>query len=161
MLREQLGAAVRGTKRRATHISLADWLIAVLLTLTLLGCLVSGTKELRLQAQCREALAQVKSARLAARIVSARCYAAGQPFADFTAGDGLCDGLQEEICELGSLQGTVRLTRTDANGYDIGRLVYQKGDVLAIYDAEDGFTVYRAAQRLYYPLQEDAHAAVS
>ena len=161
MLREHLGAAVRGTRRKATHIPLSDWLVAVLLTLLLLGCLVSGAKELHLQSQSREALAQVKSARLAARIVSARCYAAGQPFADFTAEDGLCDGLQEDICELGGLQGTVRLIRTDANGYDIGCLVYQRGDLLAVYDAEDGFAVYCAAQRLYYPLQEDTHAAVS
>ena len=151
MLREHLGAAVRGTRRKATHIPLSDWLVAVLLTLLLLGCLVSGAKELHLQSQSREALAQVKSARLAARVVSARCYAAGLPFADFTAEDGLCDGLQ----------GTVRLIRTDANGYDIGCLVYQKGDLLAVYDAEDGFAVYRAAQRLYYPLREDTHAAVS
>ena len=161
MLRESIGAAIRGTGRKAARTPLSVWIAVVLLVLSIVASLVSGVRELRLQAQSREALAQVKSARLAARIVSARCYAAGQPFADFTAGDGLCDGLQEEICELGSLQGTVRLTRTDANGYDIGRLVYQKGDVLAIYDAEDGFTVYRAAQRLYYPLQEDAHAAVS
>ena len=151
MLREHLGAAVRGARRKATHIPLSDWLVAVLLTLLLLGCLVSGAKELHLQSQSREALAQVKSARLAARVVSARCYAAGLPFADFTAEDGLCDGLQ----------GTVRLIRTDANGYDIGCLVYQKGDLLAVYDAEDGFAVYRAAQRLYYPLREDTHAAVS
>ena len=54
----------------------------------------------------------------------------------------------------------MQLTRTDAAGYSVQRLVYQDGAVCAVYDAEDGFSVYYTAQRLYYPLQEGADAAV-
>ena len=135
MLRESIGAAIRGTGRKVARTPLSVWIAALLLVLAVFTSLVSGVRELRLQAQSREALAQVKSARMAARIVSAQCFSAGQPFADFTAADGLSQGLQEEIRELASLPGTVQLTRTDAAGYSVQRLVYQEGAVCAVYDA--------------------------
>ena len=79
MLRESIGAAIRGTGRKAARTPLSVWIAALLLVLAVFTSLVSGVQELRLQAQSREALAQVKSARMAARIVSAQCFSAGQP----------------------------------------------------------------------------------
>ena len=82
MLRESIGAAIRGTGRKAARTPLSVWIAVVLLVLSIVASLVSGVRELRLQAQSREALAQVKSARLAARIVSSQCFsAAGENFA--------------------------------------------------------------------------------
>ena len=72
MLRESIGAAIRGTGRKVARTPLSVWIAALLLVLAVFTSLVSGVRELRLQAQSREALAQVKSARMAARIVSAQ-----------------------------------------------------------------------------------------
>ena len=94
-----------------------------------------------LSGRAREALAQVKAARLAASAVSAQCYSAGQTFADQTSADGFADGIAEEIRTLGSLPGTVTLLQIDPNGYTVQRLLYQENGMYAIYDADGGYRV--------------------
>lgn len=103
-----------------------------------------------LSGPCAEALAQVKAARLAASAVSAQCYSAGQTFADQTSADGFADGIAEEIRTLGSLPGTVTLLQIDPNGYTVQRLLYQENGMYAIYDADGGYRVFRAEDRLQY-----------
>ena len=98
----------------------------------------------------REALAQVKAARLAASAVSAQCYSAGQAFADQTSADGFADGIAEDIRTLGALPGTVTLLQIDPNGYTVQRLLYQENGMYAIYDADGGYRVFRAEDRLQY-----------
>ena len=119
---------------------------------------MTGAAELRYQARAREALAQVKAARLAAGAVSAQCYSAGRTFADQTTADGFADGVAEEIEELGALPGSVSLLQVADNGYTVQRLLYQENSIFAVYDAAEGYRVFRAEDRLHY-LTEASHAA--
>ena len=119
---------------------------------------VTGAAELRYQARAREALAQVKAARLAAGAVSAQCYSTGRTFADQTTADGFSDGVAEEIETLGALPGSVSLLQVADNGYTVQRLLYQENNIFAVYDAAEGYRVFRAEDRLHY-LTEASHAA--
>lgn len=159
MLREHLGAAVRGTRRRIARFSAAEILCAVLLVVVLGYTLAAGAMQLRIQGLSREALAQVKSARLAARSIAAECYATGTPFADQTNPDGLAEGVAAQIEQLAALPGSVQLLQTDDTGYGVIRLSYTEGDICAVYISGDGYYVYHTGRRLYYPTQEVAHAA--
>ena len=60
------------------------------------------------------------------------------------------DGIAEEIRTLGSLPGTVTLLQIDPNGYTVQRLLYQENGMYAIYDADGGYRVFRAEDRLQY-----------
>ena len=67
-----------------------------------------------------------------------------------TGADGFADGIAEEIRTLGSLPGTVTLLQIDPNGYTVQRLLYQENGMYAIYDADGGYRVFRAEDRLQY-----------
>ena len=136
MLAARLGAWLRHTGERWAKAAFAEKLAVLLALGAILYTIVTGAAELRYQARAREALAQVKAARLAASAVSAQCYSAGQTFADQTSADGFADGIAEEIRTLGSLPGTVTLLQIDPNGYTVQRLLYQENGMYAIYDAD-------------------------
>ena len=119
---------------------------------------VTGAAELRYQARAREALAQVKAARLAAGAVSAQYYATGRPYADQTSPDGFADGVADAIETLGALPGTVTLLQIGGNGYTVEKLLYCENGMYAIYDAAEGYRVFRAEDRLQYSA-EVGHAA--
>ena len=144
MLAARLGAWLRHTWERWAKAAFAEKLAVLLALGAVLYTIVTGAAELRYQARAREALAQVKAARLAASAVSAQCYSAGQTFADQTSADGFADGIAEEIRTLGSLPGTVTLLQIDENGYTVRRLLYQENGMAAIYDADTGYRVFRA-----------------
>ena len=150
MLAARLGAWLRHTGERWAKAAFAEKLAVLLALGAVLYTIVTGAAELRYQARAREALAQVKAARLAASAVSAQCYSAGQTFADQTSADGFADGIAEEIRTLGSLPGTVTLLQIDPNGYTVQRLLYQENGMYAIYDADGGYRVFRAEDRLQY-----------
>ena len=97
MLAARLGAWLRHTGERWAKAAFAEKLAVLLALGAVLYTIVTGAAELRYQARAREALAQVKAARLAASAVSAQCYSAGQTFADQTSADGFADGIAEEI----------------------------------------------------------------
>ena len=84
MLAARLGAWLRHTGERWAKAAFAEKLAVLLVLGSVLYTIVTGAAELRYQARAREALAQVKAARLAASAVSAQCYSAGQTFADQT-----------------------------------------------------------------------------
>lgn len=150
MLAARLGAWLRHTGERWAKAAFAEKLAVLLALGAVLYTIVTGAAELRYQARARETLAQVKAARLAASAVSAQCYSAGQTFADQTSADGFADGIAEEIRTLGSLPGTVTLLQIDPNGYTVQRLLYQENGMYAIYDADGGYRVFRAEDRLQY-----------
>lgn len=150
MLAARLGAGLRHTGERWAKASFAEKLAALLAAAAIIYTVVTGAAELRYQARAREALAQVKAAQLAARAVAAQCYAGGRPYADQTSPDGFADGVAEEIETLGSLPGTVTLLQIDANGYTVQKLLYQEDGMFAVYDAETGYRVFRAEDRLQY-----------
>lgn len=145
MLAARLGAWLRHTGERWAKAAFAEKLAVLLALGAVLYTIVTGAAELRYQARAREALAQVKAARLAACAVSAQCYSAGQ-----TSADGFADGIAEEIRTLGSLPGTVTLLQIDTNGYTVQRLLYQENGMYAVYDADGGYRVFRAEDRLQY-----------
>ena len=128
----RLGAWLRHTGERWAKAAFAEKLAVLLALGAVLYTIVTGAAELRYQARAREAMAQVKAARLAASAVSAQCYSA------------------EEIRTLGSLPGTVTLLQIDPNGYTVQRLLYQENGMYAIYDANGGYRVFRAEDRLQY-----------
>lgn len=150
MLAARLGAWVRHTGERWVKATLAEKLALLLAAGAVIYTIVTGAVELRYQARAREALAQVKAARLAAGAVSSQCYANGCAFADQTTADGFADGVAEEIETLGALPGTVTLLQIDENGYTVRRLLYQENGMAAIYDADTGYRVFRAEPRLEY-----------
>lgn len=150
MLAARLGAWVRHTGERWVKATLAEKLALLLAAGAVIYTIVTGAVELRYQARAREALAQVKAARLAAGAVSSQCYANGSAFADQTTADGFADGVAEEIETLGALPGTVTLLQIDENGYTVRRLLYQENGMAAIYDADTGYRVFRAEPRLEY-----------
>lgn len=150
MLAARLGAGLRHTGERWAKASFAEKLAALLAAAAIIYTVVTGAAELRYQARAREALAQVKAAQLAARAVAAQCYASGRQYADQTSPDGFADGVAEEIETLGSLPGTVTLLQIDANGYTVQKLLYQEDGMFAVYDAETGYRVFRAEDRLQY-----------
>lgn len=150
MLAARLGAWVRHTGERWAKATLAEKLALLLAAGAVVYTIVTGAVELRYQARAREALAQVKAARLAAGAVSAQCYSNGRAFADQTTADGFADGVAEEIKTLGALPGTVTLLQIDENGYTVLRLLYQENGMAAIYDADAGYRVFRAEPRLAY-----------
>ena len=59
-------------------------------------------------------------------------------------------GIAEEIETLGSLPGTVTLLQVSADGYTVQQLLYAEGEMRALYDAETGYTVWRAEPRLRF-----------
>ena len=139
MLAARLGAWLRHTGERWAKAAFAEKLAVLLALGAVLYTIVTGAAELRYQARAREALAQVKAARLAASAVSAQCYSAGQTFADQTSADGFADGIAEEIRTLGSLPGTVTLLQIDPDGYTVQRLLYQENGMYAIYERLPAF----------------------
>ena len=76
MLAARLGAWLRNTGEKWARTSFAEKLALLLALLAVVYTVVTGAAELRYQARAREALAQVKAARLAAGAVSAQCYSA-------------------------------------------------------------------------------------
>ena len=117
MLAARLGAWLRNTGEKWAKTSFAEKLALLLALLAVIYTVVTGAAELRYQARAREALAQIKAARLAAGAVSAQCYSAGRTFADQTTADGFADGVAEEIETLGALPGSVSLLQVADNGY--------------------------------------------
>ena len=158
MLAARLGAWLRNTGEKWARTSFAEKLALLLALLAVIYTVVTGAAELRYQARAREALAQVKAARLAAGAVSAQCYSAGRTFADQTTADGFADGVAEESETLGALPGSVSLLQVADNGYTVQRLLYQENSIFAVYDAAEGYRVFRAEDRLHY-LTEASHAA--
>ena len=71
---------------------------------------------------------------------------------------GFADGVAEEIEALGALPGSVSLLQVADNGYTVQRLLYQENSIFAVYDAAEGYRVFRAEDRLHY-LTEASHAA--
>ena len=102
------------------------------------------------------ALTQIKAAQLAARAVSAQCYSAGTPFADQSTHDGFAEGIAGQIETLGALPGAVTLLQISEDGYTVEQLLYAEGDMRALYDAETGYTVWRAEQRIRFDRSEGA-----
>ena len=158
MLAARLGAWLRNTGEKWAKTSFAEKLALLLALLAVIYTVVTGAAELRYQARAREALAQIKAARLAAGAVSAQCYSAGRTFADQTTADGFADGVAEEIETLGALPGTVTLLQIGGNGYTVEKLLYCENGMYAIYDAAEGYRVFRAEDRLQYSA-EVGHAA--
>ena len=117
---------------------------------------LAGYTELDRQGKARAALTQVKAAQLAARAVSAQCYSAGTPFADQSTHDGFAEGIAGQIETLGALPGTVTLLQISEDGYTVEQLLYAEGDMRALYDAETGYTVWRAEQRIRFDRSEGA-----
>lgn len=150
MLAARLGAWLRHTGERWAKTTFAEKLAALLALAAVIYTILTGAVELRYQARAREALAQVKAARLAASAVSAQYYSTGRSFADQTTADGFADGVAEEIETLGALPGTVTLLQISADGYTVQKLLYQENGMYAIYDAAEGYRVFRAEDRLQY-----------
>ena len=158
MLAARLGAWLRNTGEKWARTSFAEKLALLLALLAVIYTVVTGAAELRYQARAREALAQIKAARRAAGAVSAQCYSTGRTFADQTTADGFADGVAEEIETLGALPGTVTLLQIGGNGYTVEKLLYCENGMYAIYDAAEGYRVFRAEDRLQYSA-EVGHAA--
>ena len=66
--------------------------------------------------------------------------------------------MAEEIETLGSLPGTVTLLQINTDGYTLEKLLYCENGMYAIYDAAEGYRVFRAEDRLQYGA-EAGHAA--
>ena len=144
MLSDRIGAKVRGSQD-APPLSMAEKLLFAFCA-----------AELDRQGKARAALTQVKAAQLAARAVSAQCYSAGTPFADQSTHDGFAEGIAEQIETLGALPGAVTLLQISEDGYTVEQLLYAEGDMRALYDAETGYTVWRAEQRIRFDRSEGA-----
>ena len=144
MLSDRIGAKVRGSQD-APPLSMAEKLL-----------LAFCAAALDRQGKARAALTQVKAAQLAARAVSAQCYSAGTPFADQSTHDGFAEGIAGQIETLGALPGTVTLLQISEDGYTVEQLLYAEGDMRALYDAETGYTVWRAEQRIRFDRSEGA-----
>ena len=155
MLSDRVGAKVRGSQD-APPLSLAEKLLLALCAAALVFACLAGYTELNRQGKARAALTQVKAAQLAARAVSAQCYASGAPFADQSTHDGFAEGIADQIESLGMLPGTVTLLQISEDGYTVEQLLYAEGEMRALYDAETGYTVWRAEQRIHFDRWEGA-----
>ena len=151
MLAARLGAWLRKTGERWAKAAFSEKLAVALALAAVIYTVVTGAAELRYQAQ-------VKAARLAAGAVSAQYYATGRPYADQTSPDGFADGVADAIETLGALPGTVTLLQIGGNGYTVEKLLYCENGMYAIYDAAEGYRVFRAEDRLQYSA-EVGHAA--
>lgn len=149
MLSDRIGAKARGLQDQPP-LSVAEKLLLLVCAAVLVFACAAGYTELDRQSKARTALTQVKAAQLAARAVAAQCYASGAPYADQTSRDGFAAGIAEEIEALGSLPGTVTLLQVSADGYTVQQLLYAEGEMRALYDAETGYTVWRAEPRLRF-----------
>ena len=133
MLSDRIGAKVRGSQD-APPLSMAEKLLFAFCAAALVFVCLAGYTELDRQGKARAALTQVKAAQLAARAVSAQCYSAGTPFADQSTHDGFAEGIAGQIETLGALPGAVTLLQI----------------------SEDGYTVWRAEQRIRFDRSEGA-----
>ena len=145
MLAARLGAWLRKTGERWAKAAFSEKLAVALALAAVIYTVVTGA-------------AQVKAARLAAGAVSAQYYATGRPYADQTSPDGFADGVADAIETLGALPGTVTLLQIGGNGYTVEKLLYCENGMYAIYDAAEGYRVFRAEDRLQYSA-EVGHAA--
>ncbi len=155
MLSDRIGAKVRGSQD-APPLSMAEKLLFLVCAAALLFACLAGYTELNRQGKARAALTQVKAAQLAARAVSAQCYASGTQFADQSSHDGFAEGIADQIESLGMLPGTVTLLQISEDGYTVQQLLYAEGEMRALYDAETGYTVWRAEQRIHFDRWEGA-----
>ena len=117
MLAARLGAWLRNTGEKWARTSFAEKLALLLALLAVIYTVVTGAAELRYQAHAREALAQIKAARLAAGAVSAQCYSTGRTFADQTTADGFADGVAH--CPAACAFCRWRTTATPCSGCSI------------------------------------------
>ncbi len=155
MLSDRIGAKVRWSPDTPLLMMAEKLLLAFCAAALLFTCL-AGYTELNRQGKARAALTQVKAAQLAARAVSAQCYASGNPFADQSSHDGFAEGIADQIESLGMLPGTVTLLQISEDGYTVEQLLYTEGEMRALYDAETGYTVWRAEQRIHFDRWEGA-----
>lgn len=151
MLSDRIGAKVRGSQD-APPLSMAEKLLLAFCAAALVFVCLAGYTQLDRQGKARAALTQVKAAQLAARAVSAQCYSAGTPFADQSTHDGFAEGIAGQIETLGA----VTLLQISEDGYTVEQLLYAEGDMRALYDAETGYTVWRAEQRIRFDRSEGA-----
>ena len=56
----------------------------------------------------------------------------------------------------GARPGAVTLLQISEDGYTVEQLLYAEGDMRALYDAETGYTVWRAEQRIRFDRSEGA-----
>lgn len=151
MLSDRIGAKVRGSQD-APPLSMAEKLLLAFCAAALVFVCLAGYTQLDRQGKARAALTQIK----AARAVSAQCYSAGTPFADQSTHDGFAEGIAGQIETLGALPGAVTLLQISEDGYTVEQLLYAEGDMRALYDAETGYTVWRAEQRIRFDRSEGA-----
>ena len=147
MLSDRIGARARGSQD-VPPLSMAEKLLLAVCAAALVFACLAGYTELDRQGKARAALTQVKAAQLAARAISAQCYSTGSAFADQTSHDGFAPGIAEQIETLGALPGTVTLLQVSRDGYTVEQLLYTDGEMRALYDAENGYTVWRAETRI-------------
>lgn len=159
MLADRIGGRLRGTKEQTPPLTVAEKLLLIFIAAALIFACLTGYAELSRQGNARAALTQVKAARLASRAVAAQHYAAGTAYADQTSPDGFAPGVAEEIETLGALPGTVTLLQVGTDGYTVEKLLYQEGEMTALYDAENGYTVWRTQQRIHFDSLEKQNAA--
>lgn len=141
MLSDRIGAKVRGSQD-APPLSMAEKLLFAFCAAALVLVCLAGYTELDRQGK--------------ARAVSAQCYSAGTPFADQSTHDGFAEGIAGQIETLGALPGAVTLLQISEDGYTVEQLLYAEGDMRALYDAETGYTVWRAEQRIRFDRSEGA-----
>ena len=141
MLSDRIGAKVRGFQD-APPLSMAEKLLLAFCAAALVFVCLAGYTQLDRQGK--------------ARAVSAQCYSAGTPFADQSTHDGFAEGIAGQIETLGALPGTVTLLQISEDGYTVEQLLYAEGDMHALYDAETGYTVWRAEQRIRFDRSEGA-----
>ena len=153
MLSDRIGAKVRGSQD-VPPLSMAEKLLLAFCAAALVFVCLAGYTQL--DGKARAALTQIKAAQLAARAVSAQCYSAGTPFADQSTHDGFAEGIAGQIETLGALPGAVTLLQISEDGYTVEQLLYAEGDMRALYDAETGYTVWRAEQRIRFDRSEVA-----
>lgn len=149
MLAARLGAWLRHTGERWAKAAFAEKLAVLLALGAVLYTIVTGAAELRSQARARRPCS------------GQGCAAGGQcrvcPVllrrADVRRPDKrgrLCGRHCRGNPHAGSLPGTVTLLQIDPNGYTVQRLLYQENGMYAIYDADGGYRVFRAEDRLQY-----------
>ena len=141
MLSDRIGAKVRGSQD-APPLSMAEKLLLAFCAAALVFVCLAGYTQLDRQGK--------------ARAVSAQCYSAGTPFADQSTHDGFAEGIAGQIETLGALPGAVTLLQISEDGYTVEQLLYAEGDMRALYDAETGYTVWRAEQRIRFDRSEGA-----
>jgi hypothetical protein len=105
----------------------------------------------RTRARAKDALREAKNIYRALYTIDVEYYAQGKTIYDHSKGDGLADGVKEDVDRLADAEGKYIVTSYNARKREVTGMQYRNGHYLVTYTKKDGHEIWTVdySMRLY------------